>query len=450
MSTKIHALEKDFLRGNIVMVALLLIVFIQPILQKMVGIEDSNIIGYIDDLIYFVFIYYVSQNLNVLLRFRHFRTAAVLYILFLLLGTISAILAEYTRTFLQVIFQILLDLKFIIFILIFYIYEPSWKNINLSEKVLKTVLIISIPFCILQVINPALYFEIFNDELAGDMFTTSSFQFPRLTGIFRHPSLTAFFTCISAFYFIYVRRSNLYAGLSLIQLLFTFQRQEIITFILLLLFVVHFYQRRVKIKYLAYAIGAVITLSVIYKGPEIKSYIYSTMEDMNVADIEHSQEPRVIIYWHGLKLAEEYFPLGVGFGNYGGFAAVKYDAVLYYILKFDELYWFKEENFLTDTYYPHLYTEAGFVGFIFYMFCGISIIKLFISTIHVKECKGAVIFLFLFIFLVGLTSPVLNNPYSLCLIGYVLSIVRKTSNQEIIGGKLLPIQYKDRIPAPLE
>ena len=147
----------------------------------------------------------------------------------------------------------------------------------------------------------------------------------------------------------------------MIQLVLTFERQEIVTFLVLLIFVVYFYRKTMESR-LNIVLGVLgILITSIYFMESILNYVDTTIISMDINAFNYSQEPRIVVTWYGLLLAMQQFPFGVGFGNFGGIGALKYDSILYYDLHFDRFWWFGEEDFLTDTYYPHIYAEAGFI-----------------------------------------------------------------------------------------
>lgn len=74
---------------------------------------------------------------------------------------------------------------------------------------------------------------------------------------------------------------------------------------------------------------------------------------------------RATLFADGVKVANEYFPFGTGWGTFGSyFAAVEYSPV-YYALGWDKLYDLNPKRwyFLMDTYWPSVYAESGWIGF---------------------------------------------------------------------------------------
>jgi hypothetical protein len=70
------------------------------------------------------------------------------------------------------------------------------------------------------------------------------------------------------------------------------------------------------------------------------------------------------LYTDGIKLAEQRFPFGTGFGTYGSYASVLYYSPLYDKLGLSSEYGFSRESplYLTDTSWAGFIAELGFIG----------------------------------------------------------------------------------------
>lgn len=112
--------------------------------------------------------------------------------------------------------------------------------------------------------------------------------------------------------------------------------------------------------------GAAAILGLLF----VAALLFSTYADYIIRDIEswgttRSGEvtaPRAQIYQTSVDIAHQYFPLGAGLGTYGGAGASKYDDSLYYENGFNQLWWFRKQGFLMDTYWPNPLAETGVFG----------------------------------------------------------------------------------------
>jgi hypothetical protein len=69
---------------------------------------------------------------------------------------------------------------------------------------------------------------------------------------------------------------------------------------------------------------------------------------------------RAVLTEGGMRVAEQYFPLGSGLGTYGGAGAQRFDQSLFVDLGFNRYWWFRQRIFLVDTYWPSVAAEAGY------------------------------------------------------------------------------------------
>lgn len=75
---------------------------------------------------------------------------------------------------------------------------------------------------------------------------------------------------------------------------------------------------------------------------------------------------RSTLFRTGIKIANDYFPLGTGWSTYGSYyAAQKYSPIyfLYGISEHQELGVYTR-SYLMDTYWPIVYAESGWSGFV--------------------------------------------------------------------------------------
>ncbi|KJR46656.1 Oligosaccharide repeat unit polymerase Wzy [Desulfosporosinus sp. I2] len=76
--------------------------------------------------------------------------------------------------------------------------------------------------------------------------------------------------------------------------------------------------------------------------------------------------PRWALYYYGFIIAIRYFPLGSGFSTYASYTSTLNYSQLYYEYELNMKYGFTPQSptFLTDTYWPSIIGETGFIGVI--------------------------------------------------------------------------------------
>ena len=74
--------------------------------------------------------------------------------------------------------------------------------------------------------------------------------------------------------------------------------------------------------------------------------------------------PRVLLYVTGVQIANSRFPLGAGFGRFGGYASVLDYSPLYDEYGLSQLWGLSQDSpyYLEDTYWPHIAAETGWFG----------------------------------------------------------------------------------------
>ena len=74
--------------------------------------------------------------------------------------------------------------------------------------------------------------------------------------------------------------------------------------------------------------------------------------------------PRVLLYVAGAEIANARFPLGAGFGRFGGYASTLDYSPLYDEYGLSGIYGLTSDNpmYAMDTYWPHIAAETGWVG----------------------------------------------------------------------------------------
>ncbi len=77
---------------------------------------------------------------------------------------------------------------------------------------------------------------------------------------------------------------------------------------------------------------------------------------------------RAQLFFNGLKIAKDHFPVGAGFGTYGSYYSAIHYSPLYFKYKMNKIYGLSKEeySFICDSFWPVLFGETGFIGTAFY------------------------------------------------------------------------------------
>nr|WP_294941933.1 O-antigen ligase family protein [uncultured Mucilaginibacter sp.] len=440
----ITQLRRDKFENGIILYSFIGIVLIQPILLKFLGKARLGPGSYIDEIFYVIFIGLFLTKLSRLFKIKYYGLAVLFYFIYVLFGVFSAFNLPFSRNLTQIFLQVFLDLKFPIFISVYITLLMSDKLIQTFDKLFKIMVVASIPLCIFQLVAPGVYGSIFDKDVTEAMFDYGGVaDLQRCAGIFWHPAQLAFFSGIAAFYFIYIKRNVVYCGAALLNLALSLQRQETATFFLLIVCVYVYATKNRKPLY--FLVPFIVVLVVVY-ADNVIHYIDNFSSYVGLKYAGSATDARVVFYVSSVTLATKYFPMGVGFGNFGGFSAEMYNSSVYTAIGFNKYWWFKKDKFLTDTYYPHVLAEAGYFGLAFYclflLFLGLALLTLATD----RRLKGAILFVYLFIVIVCLTAPAFNDPLDFTLVGVIIAMTRKDTiiinvlkNIKIITSRQAPL-----------
>lgn len=319
----------------------------------------------------------------------------------------------------QFLLQFSLDLKPFIVIMVSLVFFDQ-VSLERFERLIKVVLLINIPFVAWQIFFSESYDSIFaNGSHFGIVYTSDGNEYSRAAGAFWFTGIYALFSALSTGYFLsklVIDRKlsvedRFYLFVSIILLLLSLSRGEIVACIVssILMYFVHSRQRYIKnisfIVVLLLFIVVLIFSSVILERWLIEIGFISSSIDL---------APRAIFMQAAIDISKDYFPLGAGLGSFGGKAAVDYDSIFFYKYLISHEWYFKYGFFLTDTFWPKIIAETGLLGSIFYL-VGLFYF-LHMCTIKSNLYSAYSFFAIVFIIINSLSSPVLNDSFSIAFV----------------------------------
>lgn len=151
---------------------------------------------------------------------------------------------------------------------------------------------------------------------------------------------------------------------SIIILILTF-RNKAFVFILAYFFekLVLKYFKKIKLKYI-FIVGIFGILITYKKIVEVASYGIIAA--------------RPALYIVGFKLARDHFPFGAGFGTFASYLSGQYYSPVYDMYSISTVIGLTRDmyDYMADTFWPYIYGQFGFVGFVLFV---ATIISIFIS-----------------------------------------------------------------------
>lgn len=125
---------------------------------------------------------------------------------------------------------------------------------------------------------------------------------------------------------------------------------------------------------------------------------------------------RPVLFRDAFELANGSFPLGTGLGSFGGIGAKLFDRHVYELLGYHRYWWYRQDLFLLDTYWPNFIAETGWIASLA-LFSAISGLVLYSfnqawrATDRLEKRTWSIAFGSQFVAVsISLTSPIYSDP----------------------------------------
>lgn len=130
-------------------------------------------------------------------------------------------------------------------------------------------------------------------------------------------------------------------------------------------------------------LGLILSISVALFPNEIVGFIMERTESF-IVNPDPQENARLALYETSLKIAKDYFPLGVGLGQFGGWISTLYYSPMYYKYNLNLVYGLSPgpTTFTMDTHWPHILGEVGVIGFILYVLVIFYLAKITLSCLR--------------------------------------------------------------------
>lgn len=410
----------------------LVILILQSFTQKLSVSESISFLSILDEIIV-LFCIPFSIRIGLLLFkknivFKGFFSFIVIYWVFAIVSSLFGV-----GTFTQALYQFVLDSKYIVI----FLYCYGAYRVNTTEKYLtnlfKLVVLFNIPFVLLQYIFPEFYDVIFPlGAHHGSFFTASGDTLTRTAGIFWFTGLLAFFSALASGFFlikIWKRDASkpnyIYLVLSILLLMSTLSRGEIGSSVIAAATTYLFFISNKKIRHINLVfMFAVITGIIVLNTSFIERGLVEIGFTETAAGL--TQAPRAIMMSSALIEAQENFPLGAGLGTLGGQAAVIYDSDLFYKHGFQYQWYFNKKLFLTDTYWPKVFAETGWLGALFLLFAYIYYPIKYLQQSSALCFSGVFSFFSMTVLLINsFSAPIYNSVITIFIVMFICGFDNK-------------------------
>lgn len=261
-----------------------------------------------------------------------------------------------------------------------------------------------------------------------------------LSSLFMHPGIYGWFMVFAGMYALSVfvikkdKRILLFASFLFFFAMLSF-RFKVMMAILIILAVVYLLSGLKKSLTYLLPVAVVFFFVFLLTGEYIGDLTASTIDSYVTADIEDSA--RKALYLTAYEIGLTNFPFGEGFGRFGGFVSKENYSPVYYEYGINDTYGLSPDYpaFMTDTYWPNIAGELGFIGVgivivlyiylaaklllnyailpsdnlkIFVLFSGLVMVQALVESIGEPIFNGAPQNVFIFI-TVGIAFSILNS-----------------------------------------
>lgn len=402
-----------------------------------------GLIQYFDEA--FIILFFVFTIFRKIIKKERFITSPIdkPLIFLIILGGISSLVQGSTSIFVATVGLLLL----IKGLLLFYIFA----NIDYDEKKLRSFLRVFLFVALFISVTGILGF--IDPNGIGKILNVNP-EYERLGFIpaqsfLGHPggfaTIIAIFSCfVMAHYLVTSRAKSLFLSLFLLVCLLLSLRRTSVFGLLLAIFLAVFFIKKRTIKPRTKKVFLIVFIIFL---------LFSSLLLVNLLKLflkeysDFNETARGMLTIAGVRIALDKFPLGSGFGTFGGWMSRMFYSPLYFQYRLSSREGLSPTNpsFLLDTFWTHILAEVGIIGFIFYVLIIISLFKICLKGQVVKKGRTFEIFstgVFM-LFILGLiesTKAVAFENSLFCYfyfgsLGIIFSLVNSQDHSEIKKNK---------------
>jgi len=350
------------------------------------------------------------------------------------IGIISSI--NYPERLHLALLQSLFTYSFFLYLFMFNMIRMKNKDINF---VILTVLYFSaftafigvLEFSFPSIIGPAL--RLLQNE--NVTLALSRGEWNGITSVFWHPGSFAWF-CGVGFVIslsLYIKqKKKLYAFFSIlifIALILTLRRKTIIAVICTSV-VIFWVSSKKPTQFFKKLLLPVILISVVISiNVEKFEFLISDTFERYLVNSNEYGGPRVQLTRTSFEIANNNFPLGAGLGNFGSYISSEYYSPVYTEYGINGLFGLSEDdgNYLTDTFWPMLIGEVGYLGTMLYFISIVLVGRCVFNHRHRLEPADGVYLialgLFFMTFIESISTPTFSNLLNNIYLAFFVSIL---------------------------
>lgn len=356
---------------NIKKIGIYFIVILLLFQESIIRIFNISVIDFFDEIVIIVLLLFALIGIG---KSKKINKTSVILTIFVILFSILGQLSYYINSDDEIVKGLLsnfLAIKFFIIVI-------ALANINLKYET-KEYIFQALEFCCKLVIIVAVFNFIVPDiysRIFPFAIVTYRFGLVSVTSLFYHAGRYGWFMLFMAllYYSKYKtcqsKKDKIWMIICALFSLLSF-RTKVIMSLVVVIICETILNKKINLKQILIGSVVLITIIIIFKDNIINTYnLYFT--DSN------GMSARQALNVNSIKIMKDYFPLGVGFGKFGSWYARIYYSEYYYIYNMNNIYGLRPDapGFATDTFWPSILGETGFLGSIVYI---IMLIFIFVT-----------------------------------------------------------------------
>lgn len=386
---------------------ILFVIFLYFFLLKDLLQQYINIIGYFDELVALSAIpIFFIYNQNHKLRIS--KNGYVRYLLiFILIGLLGNIIYSYQSLFKVALPDLFLCMKFWLSI---YVGKIIFMNFNLAENSTKI-------FFHIKIIT-RIFFVLMIASFVSGMFEVKIFYSHQTILVMNCVFIISILVSIKD----YINKKEwiLYFLMLLIIMCSTLRSKAFGACVLFVfIYYIVYIKKSFKIWKKIFLIIPVIFLVVKNK---IEFYFFSSIQ---------SDSARYQLLTKSIIIANDYFPIGSGFGTFASHYSGKYYSPLYYMYNISNVHGLVKGKcyFVSDSFWPMILAQTGWIGLIFFIIALFFLLKQInlLKNINVSYYVSS-LFIILYLLIASTAESAFVHPAAIPLaiyLGYLVQIVEK-------------------------
>jgi hypothetical protein len=425
------------------------VTLISPAIQKTTGIP----VGYIAEALFVLLALPLAKALFGTARRDPYLLLSLLAFCIFLGFALASSVVEHSKR-LAAAWQFFYDLKWLFMLSIGLLTTWDDQTQHLLRKLICWSWTLILPLVLFEAVAPGVYNTVMNatplphdNPLLGGLIA-------HLRGPFVHSSYVSSFSSFMAAGCLIFSRTEGWSSYAFpfasyfALMMMAGERQEFADWIVLMCILLWLEHRSARLVLPTMAGFGIVGLIALTEYSSI-GFLRKLAAEWNFSGLASGLSERGILTLYGAKIANMNFPFGSGLGTYGGAGAQKFDQSLFIQLGFLRYWWFREGQFLVDTYWPNFIAESGWIGAGCALVANIVIgLRLWLLAYRPQDNNRRLFLLafsaFLVMFMDTMTKGMIADPRGVFIFWIVIGMAIRTALPTAIAPNPMPLVSSGR------